>query len=156
MLDERIADDLRGGLWVGGLVILTAVHFGLTLPALLTLIMVIDALPARPGRRRHGQAAAGLRGDGRCHRARTGTGPHRGRDIRPDPRGPARPLRVPPPLGAAAARRAGRRFAERDHAVDPLVHELRAAIGVAERKGVECGSRYVAPPPRCPGTCTAP
>ncbi|MDG5803796.1 hypothetical protein P9869_14160 [Streptomyces ossamyceticus] len=38
---------------------------------------------------------------------------------------------------AIEAARLRRLFAERDHTADPLVHELRACISVAERKGVD-------------------
>ncbi|MFJ5222054.1 hypothetical protein [Streptomyces sp. NPDC088400] len=38
---------------------------------------------------------------------------------------------------AFEAARLRRLFAERDHAADPLIHELRAGIGVAERHGVD-------------------
>ncbi|MEV0259899.1 hypothetical protein AB0I49_00935 [Streptomyces sp. NPDC050617] len=79
-LTERIADDMRGGLRVAGLVILGAVHFGLALPALLanldhyrqpwiqfaafgvlTLVMAADLLLGARGRARSRRwAAVGL------------------------------------------------------------------------------------------------
>ncbi|MFH8982101.1 hypothetical protein [Streptomyces varsoviensis] len=80
-LTERIADDMRGGLRVAGLVILGAVHFGLALPALLanlghyrqpwlqfaafgvlTLVMAVDV---RLGARGRGRERGRGRGRGR-------------------------------------------------------------------------------------------
>ncbi|MFI2435641.1 hypothetical protein [Streptomyces sp. NPDC018693] len=55
---------------------------------------------------------------------------------------------------AIEAARLRRLFAERDHAADLLVHELRACIGVAERKGVDVqfavrGASAPVPRPLC-------